>query len=50
MISIAASSFTKGLRNKILPGLFAKGGFNFEYSKEEKVIHAVEAGFSFSAF
>ena len=38
----------KGLgETKILPGLFAKGGFNFEYSKEEKVIHAVEAGFSF---
>lgn len=45
------SSFTKGLRElKILPGFFAKGGFNFEYSKEEKVIHAVEAGISFSAF
>jgi len=45
------SSFTKGLREmKILPGFFAKGGFNFEYSKEEKVIHAVEVGISFSAF
>jgi len=30
--------------------LFVKGGFNFEYSKEEKLIHAVEAGISFSAF
>jgi hypothetical protein len=45
------ASFTKGLSElKIVPGLFAKGGFNFEYSKEEKVIHAVEAGISFSAF
>ena len=45
------ASFTKGLNElKIVPGLFAKGGFNFEYSKEEKVIHAVEAGISFSAF
>jgi len=45
------SSFTKGLGElKILPGLFVKGGFNFEYSKEEKLIHAVEAGISFSAF
>lgn len=45
------ASFTKGLDElKIVPGLYAKGGFNFEYSKEEKVIHAVEAGLSFSAF
>lgn len=45
------ASFTKGLSElKIVPGLFAKSGFNFEYSKEEKVIHAVEAGISFSAF
>jgi hypothetical protein len=45
------SSFTKGLNElEIVPGLYAKGGFNFEYSKEEKVIHAVEAGISFSAF
>lgn len=45
------ASFTKGLSElKVVPGLFAKGGFNFEYSKEEKVIHAVEVGISFSAF
>ena len=45
------SSFTKGLNEiKILPGLFAKGGFNFEYSKEDKVIHAVEVGVAFSAY
>ncbi|MGB8490883.1 MAG: hypothetical protein WCE64_07470, partial [Bacteroidales bacterium] len=45
------SSFTKGLNEtKILPGLYVKGGFNFEYSKEDKVIHAVEVGASLSAF
>ena len=45
------SSFIKGLgETKILPGLFAKMGFNFEYSKEEKLIHAVEVGFSLNAF
>lgn len=45
------ASFTKGLNElKVLPGLFAKGGFNFEYSKEEKIIHAVEVGGSLSGF
>lgn len=45
------SSFTKGLgETKILPGLFAKMGFNFEYSKEEKLIHAVEVGINLNAF
>jgi|WetSurMetagenome_2_1015567.scaffolds.fasta_scaffold03191_8 hypothetical protein len=45
------ASFTKGLNEvKFLPGLFIKGGFNFEYSKLDKVIHAVEIGASLSAF
>jgi hypothetical protein len=43
--------FTKGLdETKLLPGIFAKGGFNFEYSKEDKIIHAVEIGAQISAF
>jgi hypothetical protein len=43
--------FTKGLDEiKALPGLYAKGGFNFEYSKEDKVIHAIEIGMQISAF
>jgi hypothetical protein len=43
--------FTKGLdETKILPGLFAKGGFNFEYSKEDKIIHAIEIGAQIAAF
>ena len=45
------SAFTKGLNEtKILPGIYAKGGFNFEYSKEDKVIHAIELGLSVNAF
>ena len=45
------ASFIKGLNEtKIMPGLFAKGGFNFEYSKEDKIIHAVEFGVQINAF
>jgi hypothetical protein len=45
------ASFVKGLNEtKILPGLFAKGGMNFEYSKEDKVIHAIEVGAQINAF
>jgi len=43
--------FTKGLsETKALPGLYAKGGFNFEYSKEDKMIHAIEVGAQVNAF
>jgi hypothetical protein len=45
------ASFTKGLNEtKVLPGLFAKGGFNFEYSKEDKIIHAIEVGAQINVF
>ncbi len=45
------AAFTKGLdETKILPGLYGRGGFNFEYSKEDKVIHAIEAGAQINAF
>lgn len=45
------ASFTKGLNEiKFLPGLFAKAGFNFEYSKEDKAIHAIEIGAVVNAF
>jgi hypothetical protein len=45
------ASFSKGLNEtKVLPGLFAKGGFNFEYSKEDKIIHAIEVGAQINAF
>jgi hypothetical protein len=45
------ASFTKGLdETKIMPGLYAKAGFNFEYSKEDKIIHAIELGAQVNAF
>jgi hypothetical protein len=45
------ASFFKGLNETtILPGLYAKAGFNFEYSKEDKIIHAVEFGGQLNAF
>jgi hypothetical protein len=45
------ASFTKGFNEiKLIPGLFAKGGFNFEYSKQDKIIHAIEIGASLNAF
>lgn len=43
--------YTKGLNElKIMPGIYAKGGFNFEYSKEDKVIHAIEIGAQVNLF
>jgi hypothetical protein len=45
------AAFTKGLNEtKFLPGIYAKGGFNFEYSKEDKIIHAIEIGAQINAF
>ena len=45
------ASFFKGFNEfKLTAGLFAKGGFNFEYSKEDKVIHAIEVGAQINAF
>ena len=45
------ASFFKGIsETKVVPGLFAKGGFNFEYSKEDKVIHAIEIGAQINGF
>ncbi len=45
------ASFTKGLdETKVIPGLYVKGGFNFEYSKQDKVIHAIEVGAQVNAF
>jgi hypothetical protein len=43
--------FTRGLDEiKVMPGLYGKGGFNFEYSKEDKIIHAIEVGAQINAF
>ena len=47
----AKAPFTKGLdETKVMPGLYGKGGFNFEYSKEDKIIHAIEFGAQINAF
>jgi hypothetical protein len=56
--SIAASqdiygkaSFFKGIdETKVMPGLYGKVGFNFEYSKQDKIIHAIEFGGQLNAF
>jgi len=48
---LSKASFTKGLNEtKVMPGIYAKGGFNFEYSRQDKVIHAVELGVQVNAF
>lgn len=45
------ASFTKGLKEtKVMPGLYGKAGFNFEYSKEDRAIHAIEIGGLVNAF
>ncbi|MGI5914565.1 MAG: hypothetical protein ACOX5K_07610, partial [Bacteroidales bacterium] len=45
------SAFTKGLREiKVIPGVYAKTGLNFEYSIEDKAIQAVEVGAQISGF
>lgn len=45
------ASFFKGLdETKALPGLYAKAGFNFEYSRQDKIIHAIELGAQINAF
>lgn len=45
------AGITKGLNEtKAMPGLYAKGGFNFEYSREDKIIHAIEIGAQVNAF
>lgn len=39
------ASFFQGFEEtKITPGAYLKGGFNFEYSKKDKIIHALELG------
>lgn len=45
------AAFSKGLNEtKVMPGLYVKGGFNFEYSKADKIIHAIEIGAQINAF
>jgi len=35
---------------KVIPGLYGKTGFSFEYSTKDAVIHALEAGVSITAY
>jgi len=42
---LSRASFFKGFDElKVLPGAFAKFGFNFEFGKQDRIIHALEAG------
>jgi len=37
--------FFKGFESlSVLPGAFTKFGFNFEFGKQDRIIHALEAG------
>jgi hypothetical protein len=50
-LTYGKASFAKGFNEiGVIPGVYGKFGFNFEYSKEDKVIHSIEIGTSFSAF
>lgn len=45
------SSFFKGFNElSFIPGLTAKGGFSFEYSREDAIIHALEVGIGLDVF
>lgn len=45
------SNYFKGFNEmKLKPGIYVKGGFNFEYSKQDKIIHAIEIGAQVNAF
>lgn len=45
------ASFFKGLNEtKIIPGLTFKGGFNFEYSEREPLVHALEVGIGVTVY
>ena len=48
---VGKSSFFKGFDEvKVIPGVFAKMAFAFEYSKDDKIIHAVEVGANVNAY
>jgi len=48
---IGRASFFKGFDElKLYPGAYAHAGFNFEFSKDDKLTHSVELGGSLSIF
>ncbi|UCG26711.1 MAG: hypothetical protein JSV24_06935 [Bacteroidales bacterium] len=45
------ASFFKGFDEiKFVPGVYGKAGVNFEYSKYDRLIHAIEIGLTFDAY
>ncbi|MCA1747531.1 MAG: hypothetical protein LC655_07525 [Bacteroidales bacterium] len=45
------TSFTKGLSElQVIPGITVNTSFSFEYSEREPMIHALEAGMSFTVY
>jgi len=45
------ASFLMGFDElKVIPGLTVKGGFNFEYSKKEPIVHALEVGLGLTVY
>ncbi|MDR0835915.1 MAG: hypothetical protein LBN11_04960 [Tannerella sp.] len=48
---ISRASFFKGFdQPKFIPGVFGKLGFNFEFSKQDRIVHALECGLFGEAF
>jgi hypothetical protein len=48
---IGKASFLKGLdETGVIPGVFAKTGVTFEYSRDDKIIHAIEVGANLNAY
>jgi len=42
---LGRASFFKGFDElKLIPGAFAKFGFNFDFSRQDRIVHALEAG------
>jgi len=48
---MSKASFFKGFDEiKLYPGLYTRGGFNFEYSRNDRITHAIEIGVSLHGF
>jgi len=48
---MSKASFFKGFDEmKLYPGLYTRAGFNFEYSKNDRITHAIEVGASLHGF
>ncbi|MEZ4997923.1 MAG: hypothetical protein R2758_10820 [Bacteroidales bacterium] len=48
---MSKASFFKGFDEiKLYPGFYTRAGFNFEYSKNDRVTHAIEVGASLHGF